>query len=935
MYLKSLSIRGFKSFADKTNLYFEPGITVVVGPNGSGKSNITDAVLWVLGEQSARSLRGSSMEDVIFAGSFARAPLGLAEVTICLDNSENRIPIEFSEVTISRRVLRTGESEYNINSSPCRLLDIQQLLSDSALGREMYSVVSQGKLEEVLNSKPEERRNLIDEIAGVLKYRRRKDKALRKMVSIEQNIIRLKDILKEVEKQIKPLKAQANQAEIYNQLSINLRDIETGLVVTELKQLQSEWEQESTKEQRVQNRLRELEEERCSQADIIKGLRNDMEQQNSDADSLQNQSRQLERYLERVSGSQLLLEEKKRNFKGKIDDAHLEIERLKEKLSGKEKELFLTREELKNIRSDLDRFKQQFKENIVHIEETNIGIVEYEEEIGKKKTQLEKAKEEVEGLSRQIEKSEAYVSKVKGELDLFQSRMQTSQSRAEEAIQVLQGKQEALSRINHNFISIRNRLRSCMHHGEECEYLPKMEKLEVQIERMLESEIKAIEGRLKKRKELDKIVARKVEEKETEHDNIVKEVLYKQEERNRLSVIVEEIEKAIDEIWQERDGLKTKLEQLKEEEGIYQVKAASLNERQIGLEKQIAGLKAEVREVEAERGKLFEVVEKSKVQVERIDFLADTIDGLLAQIRQKIHILKESVRDKTLAYGNIQKQLAETQSREERLKDEITTLQDRIHQRDLSRAQLELRVQAAVQKIVEEYNLPLERALDKYPEDIDLEQSKSHARSLKSKIAALGPINPIAIDEYKVLEDRHNLLLSQIDDLMNSRKMLFKIIKEMDKRIEGSFLQAFKEVNQNFQSLFGYLFLGGKAELLLTNPDNLLETGVDIEVLPDGRKSQKLSLLSGGERALAALAFFFAMYQTKPSPFYILDEVEAALDDVNVQRFINLLEQMKEQTQFLIITHQKRTMEAASSLYGVTMQPDGVSRIISHKVAQN
>lgn len=932
MYLKSLTLRGFKSFAERTSLKFEPGITAIVGPNGSGKSNITDAVLWVLGEQSARSLRGSSMEDVIFAGSSNRPPLGLAEVLLCLDNSNNKIPIEFSEVTVSRRVFRSGESEYRINNSACRLLDIQELLSDSGLGRELYSVVSQGKLEEVLNSRAEERRTLIDEAAGVLKYRKRKEKAVRKMSAIEQNIIRLKDIIREIEKQIRPLQDQANQAQIFNQLSSELRDLEISLAVAELKELQSSWEAETDKQTSLKNRIDELKNSLKTEEEKTRALRAELENRGSESGSLQDRNNQLERALERLLGNLSLLEEKERNINERLKGLEQEDNDLKLRLAQREKELSQSRNELREIIEDLNLAAREL--DYAKEEESRISsrMAYCGNDIEEKNKLLAPMKERIAEREKLLAEGEAVLGNLNNEVSLLTTRMQASRVRGEEAKRLIEHRQKFLEDISLRISLIAAGLRDCLLKGIKCSETKSVEQLRQELVTHFEKELATIQMRLEKRKEIDQLVTDKLDEKSRELVRQKEQIAVWTKEIDKLRESLSELEKGLADSWAEREEARSKIDSLKNDMGVWQVKIASLDERRNSLERLIGNQRAEIREIEISRQERLSAMQRLRDNLDRVNLLKGPFYRLLRRVEKELKSLKDSAKGEAIAFGDVRQLIRENEANENLLRQQVAATQERLHEVELFKAQLELKVQAAVQKIVDEYNLPLERALEKYPQEIDSEDAEKRARKLRSRIASLGPINPIAIQEYNALESRHNLLLSQCEDLSRSRKMLFKILREIDKKIEGTFLETFKEVNSNFQILFSSLFPGGKGELTLTEPDNVLESGVEIEVYPDGKKAQKLSLLSGGERALVALALLFAIYLRRPSPFYILDEVEAALDDVNIQRFIGLLNKIREQSQFLIITHQKRTMEAANSLYGVTMQADGVSHLVSQKM---
>ncbi|MDI6892436.1 MAG: chromosome segregation protein SMC [Actinomycetota bacterium] len=1176
MHLKTLALRGFKSFADKAILKFEPGVTIIVGPNGSGKSNITDAVLWVLGEQSPRSLRGSSMEDVIFAGSSERSPLGVAEVSLCLDNSDGSLPIEFSEVTIARRMFRSGENEYFINSSPCRLLDIQDLLSDSGLGRERYSIIGQGRLEEILASKPEERRLLIEEAAGVLKHKKRKERALRKLISMEQCLIRVRDVLGEVNRQLRPLKKQTDRTKIFNDCKSQLRELEIDLAVRELRELQAQWNSLEDKEAELESRIGELKRKLMRKEQEVEGFQVQLEERGLYAGDLGEQRRRLQGIQERFNSGLLLLEEKGKNLierlseirqkthqleagkrrkeeelaelknEGDVADAQLKalyseltdarrraevagkkrkaadegLEVLEGKAQALQESLAFNQGNLSTLKSavvsaenQIAFLEEQEKALTTKLKEVERSLRENEQrlagllkELKKEETSLEQTRKKLDDRSKAIESAQRRERKIGGQVAECSARIRVLESskkslagfprgvawllnsenrppgvvgavaelievpeKYEKAIEAalgpsmfcvitrtlknaeralaaakkeevgwvfffpIEGSKEIVAPTPPNISSLikassaikcDRRIKDVIEYllngvyivedsgisngllikesanctlvtlsgevftgkklgigceGEESfselasrrelEMLKKQEKMLQSSLQKLTKERKDLEGELaellKSEKEIfDELQRRRAEERDLNAENARLKIDFADTETKRrlieekianLNGKVIEDKKAMGDTQREITEAIEELNRLKEEIGKAvkkreidfkeaalvgkevaecQIKLASLNEREIHKKKQTMVVRGELAEIK----RLLNSEHEIAVALECLRARIQPVHALFAQLLERVEWwaikLQNLAAGEETFFKGVRDSLKKAQDEIRSLTRQWEGEQEELHAIGLDKAQLELKVTGAVEKIVEEYDVPLERALQNYPGDLSREGCEAKAKRLRSKIVSLGPINPIAVDEYSELEKRQCFLEGQLDDLQESKKVLKKVIVAIDKKIKDRFLLVFEEVNQHFQSVFSYLFPGGQANLILSDSDNPLESGIEIEAQPSGKKLQRLSLLSGGETALVALAFLFAIYHTRPSPFYILDEVEAALDDVNLQRFIDLLHKLRDGTQFLIISHQRRTIEMADVLYGVSMQVDGVSKLFSQKLTE-
>ncbi len=1172
MYLKSLSIRGFKSFADKTTLKYEPGITVIVGPNGSGKSNITDAILWVLGEQSPRSLRGSAMEDVIFTGSSTRSPLGIAEVSLSLDNTDGCLPIEFSEVIITRRMSRSGESDYFINGSSCRLLDVQDLLSDSGLGRQTHSIVSQGRIEEILSSKPEEKRVLIEEVAGVLKHRKRKERALRKLQAMDQNLLRIQDVLREVERQLRPLKKQASQAEKSLKLSHQLKNLEIALAVAELKKLQSGWDDVMKENKHLNNELVALRKRLTNKKEEMDETQLSLEEKGDYVGDIGEYRRRMKGIIERFNTGLLLLEEKGKHLVEKLSDIRRQIYQDEKRKSSKSKELDKINSKISKVKSDVDdilikvgqarKNNEKLERNMQQIDKklselrgavakkndqlkidekeanlllSSFNVTEIESKFAVEKITVlknekkillvnlnkkEKEKSSIESKlmklndylcnneneilkrSNDLDNLESQLRKIEGSLYgtktkisaleeieknptgypesvvwlIFEKGMSGLHGIVGDLLDIDEGYENAIEAVlSENMYSIiasdvsvaKNVICALNQSNQEATSIIPLKGFTrapmtstkrlgvisamdvVKCDKKVEPAIQAILGNLFIVDDLDtaldlanknsknsvfvtlsgevifpngiirggnlssanplsrkRILAKLKKDEKILLNNLAKTKKEIEQLKSNLKIFVDKksgFEQEVQAIKSERQNIVGDLSYLKDltvkkerEEKKFlsqnekaqkklcsdKKKIETLERKSEFLKKEIATIENSIKIAENDKQKHFIdenkfAREDAKLEVgkesllEKLLFIENQRDITIRDVNEFNHTLKsehqtvkamEKLRERiqplhklfTVLFAEAKKwdkkleslatdekidtrKLREkyrlTQAEMVPLNKEIDDTQDRIKEIEVECAQLKLKVTGLTDKIVSEYDVPLEKALKIYPKDVDKDKHKEEAEKIRAKLADLGTINPIAVKECGTLKERYEFLKDQILDLKKSRKALGRVIKIIEQKMKGRFLEAFNEVNVNFQNIFSYLFSGGKARLLLTDEENLLTTGVEIEAHPLGKRLQRITLLSGGEKSLVALTLLFAMYHTKPSPFYVLDEVEPALDDTNLQRFIVLLEKEKREAQFLIITHQRRTMEIADCLYGVAMQADGISKLVSQKMS--
>ena len=1174
MYLKSLTLKGFKSFADKSLLATEPGITCIVGPNGSGKSNISDAVLWVLGEQSAKTLRGQAMEDVIFAGSSARAAVGVAEVDLVLDNSDGVLPLEFSEVTITRRMYRSGESEYLINQSPTRLLDIIDLLHDTGLGRDAHSIISQGHLAEVLEARPEARRALIEEAAGTLKHKRRKERALRRLTGLDEKLQRAVDIAKEIDRQLRPLERQASRTSKHQELTDELRDLEVALAVDELRSLQNDWDELLKTEKESEAALeiaRYKLEDREHELDKFQHL---LEEKGLFVGDLGEQRRRMQSILERLDAGMLLLEEKGKNLIARLSELRMNLShaqtqiqmartnhetlmRERTEADAELKELYSQLAELQRVCEQARKARVAADESFSKLsgdlrtkqaksDETRVRKLKLEQELASLSTQKDLLSGRTEALDAELVNLHETLASRRAQAGTIESdyrrfereisaaeldvdkRVRVNESRRKELetirndLYAARGEQGALEEMERALILATPALEQVLEGASDIEgfesavsaTIKAEPELETLTERVLGADLfgvfvqdhKAADGLATKlagheRGELSIIPLKGTTEPARPQalpcgtyllDHLTYDERFKPGLRMLLGdvVLVKDAKEAGQVIavrpsalravtpegilfWPsgkvslgrpiaDNEGVLARARRINElrdlqaqleadlgereaelaiaEEALSsaQTDALELNQRAANLSGQRDSLLQELTRIEdqttkleAERAALSDRLKEVTSDLETHTPAAEAIEAELESLVKAIEDLRgqnkdqeidrdTKFRDETAATDKLSACQVEIATVSERLKhltarfgtatEEVERLDAMIEQtaaleralellrerveplhgllqalqeradywaimlRDranleqsdsaslrttiheaqtnmreaqgvlhndeqaladlrVRKGQLEITVNTAVGKIVDQYGMPLEQALE-LPEVEDRLQAEDRTLALQRKISHLGSINPIAHEQYESLKSRGEFMAEQIADLDGARKALTKVITTIDRKMRERFLETFEEVDRHFQGIFANLFPGGSAQLLLDNPEDLDATGVDFVVQPRGKKLKKMTLLSGGEQALVAIALLFALNETRPSPFYVLDEVEAALDDSNLRRFVNFVMARRHETQFLIVTHQRRTMEIADMLYGVSMQADGVSKLVSQKLEQ-
>ncbi len=962
MYLKSLNMKGFKSFAGKTDLAFETGTTVIVGPNGSGKSNIVDAFLWVTGEQSARSLRSSKMQDVIFAGSAGKSPMGLAEVTLNFDNSSRVFPIDYSEVSFTRRLYRSGESEYNLNGSQCRLADLTELLTHTNMGREMYSIVGQGRLDAILNSRPDERRVLIEEAAGLAKYKRRKEKALRKLAATERNLVRVNDILAEIRRQLKPLETQAKTAKDHKKLVDELRAAEVEYIVADLGELNEQKTALRKETARVSKELATINEQAGAGSKALILLEKDLAGLSEAAESLKDRRFKLTTDRERLTGRINLLREKEANAK-------LVGEAFVDELSGLSDELSAVSEETGNLKADIARLEKTIAGAGTSDKALEPSALKAKADGVSGRLDVIAARIETEEsflpAKRQSVKKAAWPAGVKGYL----SDQVVVKSGYETAVEALLGARisavvgknagaaakvigsgaewpavvvgtlheappPANGKLPQGFMRLTDVVENSGLEENVYRSLFAASYLVDSLATALKhAESKEFAGASFATKSGETLAAGTVLRKPAVADTLARQRRLDDLRKQAATLEAERAEtlKALDKAEKASAEFTAKLKPLHEEMAGKRARLQVLEERESLLKDRlaVAGAKSDrssgpakfaASDLKKEAVKLREARELAERLQSLIDKYESSTAAKLETKREKERVKREEIRKAQIRLAELDKKKA--------------LVERDAHREEISEAQLEPKLSALKDQLRQEFDLSEEDAVKVHPSPRPRDALAGRMREIRVKIEYMGPVNPIAAEEFEETQKRQEHLEAQTKDLKRSERSLHKVIGLLDRQMGAKFMEIFEQVNESFQDVFLYMFPDGKAQLLLTEPDDPLATGIEIEAQPSGRRLKKVSLLSGGESAMTALALLFALFQINPAPFYILDEADVALDDVNLQRFVALIRRYKEKAQFLVVTHQRRTMDVADILYGVTMQKDGVSRVLSQKLVE-
>ena len=975
MYLKEIKISGFKSFADKTNITLDDKITCIVGPNGSGKSNIIDAVKWVLGEQSVKSLRGTNnMSDVIFAGSKSRSPLNLASVSLVFDNSDSYLKVPYTEISVTRKVFRSGENEYYLNNEKCRLKDIYDLFLDSGMGKYAFNIISQGEVSKIISDSPLERRTIFEEAAGVLKYKRRKEEALKKLDKTNENLTRVKDIIKELEEQIEPLKIQSEKANKYLKIKENLEQIEIALIANDLEKLNVLYHEQTKQIEDLTNEIIEKTTSITNDDIELENKKQELEKINENLTSLQQNLLLLTKEEEKLNGEKNIIKERSK-YDAEDVKVHENITNLKEqKLSLNNK--------LLSIKTDLTILDNKIKDNIKESSNKNneyVSLNNTKEEIKNKISSLENSISQTEYkikyLNDYIENSSFPMSvkrllnnpKLKGIHNTISKLIDVEEKYALSLEVALGGAKDYVVVDNPNIA------KACINYLKEnnlgrVTFFP----LDVIKPRFIDNETL---NELKTKEGFINVLANLVS-----YDEMYKNIVFNQlgnvlvinniDNANIISKVINNKYKIVTldgEIINVGGSItggtikkksiiseKYELENLLTKKELGEKEILSLKEKQEIILKDIKEKETTLYEIGKEKVLL---TEEYNAKHENYNNLKDTLDRVTLELNnledlednsikseeEKIlekyyEVLKEKelVNKKLLLLTDDKEKVSslieEYQAKYRLNNSNIRNLEEKKKTLEIDSSKMSVKMDNLLTILSETYQMTFEKAKANYVLEEDIDVARKNVNIYKKELKEIGLVNLGAIEEYERVSKRYDFLTKQNNDLEEAITTLLKIINELDNVMEKEFIKTFKEIEIEFNNVFKELFGGGYAKLKLTDESNILETGVNIEVSPPGKKITSISLLSGGEKTLTAISLLFAVLNIKKIPFCLFDEVEAALDEANVDRVGTYFSKYIGKTQLIIITHKKKTMEYANTLYGITMQESGVSKLVSVKL---
>ena len=1150
MYLKRLEMQGFKSFADKTVLEFMPGITSVIGPNGSGKSNIADAIRWVLGEQSIKELRGGKSADIIFAGTQSRKSLGFAEASLVFDNMDGKLPIEYQEVIVTRRIYRSGETGYFINKVQCRLKDVLELFMDTGIGKDGYSIIGQGKIDEILSNKSEDRRNVFEEAAGIVKFKTRKEESEKKLERTKLNVLRINDILTEIEGNLEPLKAQSEKARKYVDLKAELKDIEVGLFVYNIEKYKVDLEKANQDISIMQENCN-LEESKLEKIKIIKeDLKSTIDELTENIENTQNLGFTSQKEVEMLNSDINVAKSKIQNNEENKERFKQEIEEIKQKIekSTQDMEIKLSRKD--GLKENKEKFEKELEEKTKKLEEINKTLSEKELEIEEDKRKLDEnidTKYEIEGF---INEQKVNISNIEKRLNQIQNEISNSiseldntrftkeelekgfyevQKQKNEKLKELEKLREKNNIINDKIksidIKLNNSIQELNFKESKYRFLVETEKeklidvpenIETAIEMALgasmqnivtdnEQDAKRLIEHLRKNnlgrasflpisnvkgKKLDKIkgnnkgvlgiasdlikydkkyegvilnllgktviaqnmdigitlakengnsfrivtldgdiitttgamsggsvskktvnilgrskqienLAKEIEQikelqknlkkekedilkssedflktvQEMENDLQTIEIKYnvENEKINTVNQNIQRISNTLEKLKQEKQESESKKEEYLKTIEQENVKKVALDEENANLKEKIAQFSDSNKDKQKEVDDLNFDITNLKISVSSFNESENSIDEMTELLKQEIENQKSNIENKKQQIETmnneqveLQNKIKQDEKKIEEIKDKVTRsdsdiekmkqeriksneklsqketeevdefkiiedLKSQIVKLEVKKTKLDEDLNDVITALWNEYELT-PNACNEYQKPENIAVTTRRVNALRQDIRELGSVNVDSIEEYKNLKQRYDFMCEQRLDLENTSSKLRNIISEITENMKEQFKEKFKIINENFGQTFKELFGGGDAKVTLQDENNILECGIDIIAQPPGKKLQSMALLSGGERAFTAIALLFAILKMNPAPFCVLDEIEAALDDVNVNRYAEFLKKFAKGTQFLVITHRKGTMEAADTVYGVTMEEKGISKLLSMKL---
>ena len=976
MYLKEIKASGFKSFADTIDIELTNGISGIVGPNGSGKSNVVDAVRWVLGEQSVKQLRGEgAMSDVIFTGSKSRRAASFASVTLVFDNSDKYLNIEYDEVQIKRTIYKTGENEYFINNTRARLKDILELFMDTGASKESFNIISQGDVANILSGKAEDRRVIFEEASGVLKYKKRKDEALRKLSKTHDNMARVDDIISELNTNMEPLKKQSEDAKIYLEKKEKLENVEIALTVNDIEKYNYEYKYSKEKVSELTLSITKMLSENSNEQAKIETIKNNISKLNSELYLKQQELVKVSANAEKLSGEKAMISERSK-YNSEDVKLHDNIISLKEKILKIESQISALNKEIESEKSNNKVIGEKLNNTEIKLSEIEKNKENLNSKLNQKLREITAQKHRKEVLMNSLENNSSLPYSVKNVLNNPKltgihgvlGKLLEFEEKYSEALEV-----SLMSSVSHIVCDNEEDAKEAVRYLKNnnlgrATFLP----ISVIKPRSIDSEsyetIKSMNGFVD--------IASNLVKYDTKYRNIVLSLI-------GTIVVVDNIDNAnlISKKLKNRYKVVTMTGEVVNIGGSItggSLKKSSILSERYELEnviKDIDVLDSEIKEIE---NKINEVddnytnleLEKNSIIISVnsnseilknkynvLDDLTNEKSTLMTELSNNQNIVNNVItneEEKILNeyYKEIEKRdelniginqihkkielenedLINNESSLKNNNQEYNKAQEELKSHEIKVNRLDVKIDNLLNILTNDYSISYEKAKEKYILEIDSDEARSIVSTLKREIKSLGDVNVGAIEEYDRVKERYEFLNKQKEDLMNAENVLLEIITEMDDIMKDKFSSTFNKIKEAFNETFRKLFNGGKAELKLTDPSNILETGIDIIALPPGKKLQHISLLSGGEKTLTAIALLFSILKVRPVPFCILDEVEAALDEVNVDNFGKYLKEFKGDTQFIIITHKKKTMEYADVLYGITMQESGVSKLVSVKL---
>lgn len=978
MYLKEIKASGFKSFADTIDIELTNGISGIVGPNGSGKSNVVDAVRWVLGEQSVKQLRGEgAMSDVIFTGSKSRRAASFASVTLVFDNSDKYLNIEYDEVQIKRTIYKTGENEYFINNTRARLKDILELFMDTGASKESFNIISQGDVANILSGKAEDRRVIFEEASGVLKYKKRKDEALRKLSKTHDNMARVDDIISELNTNMEPLKKQSEDAKIYLEKKEKLENVEIALTVNDIEKYNYEYKYSKEKVSELTLSITKMLSENSSEQAKIETIKNNISKLNSELYLKQQELVKVSANAEKLSGEKAMISERSK-YNSEDVKLHDNIISLKEKILKIESQISALNKEIESEKSNNKVIGEKLNNTEIKLSEIEKNKENLNSKLNQKLREITAQKHRREVLMNSLENNSSLPYSVKNVLNNPKltgihgvlGKLLEFEEKYSEALEV-----SLMSSVSHIVCDNEEDAKEAVRYLKNnnlgrATFLP----ISIIKPRSIDSEsyetIKSMNGFVD--------IASNLVRYDTKYRNIVLSLL-------GTIVVVDNIDNAnlISKKLKNRYKVVTMTGEVVNIGGSItggSLKKSSILSERYELEnviKDIDVLDSEIKEIE---NKINEVddnytnleLEKNSIIISVnsnseilknkynvLDDLTNEKSTLMTELSNNQNIVNNVItneEEKILNeyYKEIEKRdelnieinqihkkielenedLINNESSLKNNNQEYNKAQEELKSHEIKVNRLDVKIDNLLNILTNDYSISYEKAKEKYILEIDSDEARSIVSTLKREIKSLGDVNVGAIEEYDRVKERYEFLNKQKEDLTNAENVLLEIITEMDDIMKDKFSSTFNKIKEAFNETFRKLFNGGKAELKLTDPSNILETGIDIIALPPGKKLQHISLLSGGEKTLTAIALLFSILKVRPVPFCILDEVEAALDEVNVDNFGKYLKEFKGDTQFIIITHKKKTMEYADVLYGITMQESGVSKLVSVKLEE-